>query len=127
MVFFFVGLIIKCLLVIFFFVDYSCKIFEDDVQCLKEMKEVVIDKSYCGYFNFKIRRSFLFNICLVYKLILVKQMFELCIYDVCLYFNDVKKRMEVVCCVVEGFEIICEVSGFDIQWRLFVFCCKILV
>lgn len=36
------------------------------------MKEVVIDKSYCGYFNLKIRRSFLFNICLVYKLILVK-------------------------------------------------------
>lgn len=112
---------------IFFSVDYSCKTFEDDVQCSKEMKEVATDKSHCGYLNPKTRRSSPFNICLAYKPTLAKQMFESCIYDVCSYFDDVKKRTEAACRAAEGLETICEASGFDIQWRSSAFCRKISV
>nr|XP_034323367.1 zonadhesin isoform X3 [Crassostrea gigas] len=99
-----------------------CKTFEDDVQCSKEMKEVATDKSHCGYLNPKTRRSSPFNICLAYKPTLAKQMFESCIYDVCSYFDDVKKRTEAACRAAEGLETICEASGFDIQWRSSAFC-----
>lgn len=112
---------------IFFSVDYSCKTFEDDVQCSKEMKEVATDKSHCGYLNPKTRRSSPFNICLAYKPTLAKQMFESCIFDVCSYFDDVKKRTEAACRAAEGLETICEASGFDVQWRSSAFCRKISV
>lgn len=122
-----VNLTIKCSSANFFSVNYSCKTFEDDVQCSKEMKEVATDKSHCGYLNPKTRRSSPFNICLAYKPTLAKQMFESCIYDVCSYFDDVKKRTEAACRAAEGLETICEASGFDIQWRSSAFCRKISV
>ncbi|XP_078313062.1 zonadhesin-like isoform X2 [Crassostrea virginica] len=99
-----------------------CKTFEDDVQCSEKMKIVATNKNHCGYLNPKTRRSSPFNICLASKPTLAKQMFESCIYDVCSYFDDVKKRTEAACRAAEGLEAICETSGFDVQWRSSSFC-----
>lgn len=107
------------------YLGFSCKTFEDDVQCSEKMKIVATNKNHCGYLNPKTRRSSPFNICLASKPTLAKQMFESCIYDVCSYFDDVKKRTEAACRAAEGLEAICETSGFDVQWRSSSFCRKI--
>ncbi|XP_048735098.2 IgGFc-binding protein-like [Ostrea edulis] len=100
----------------------KCKTFEDDVQCSSEMLAVATDKNHCGYLNPKTRRSSPFNICLAYKPTLAFQMYESCIYDVCSYFDDVKKRSEASCRAAEGLEAVCETSGFMVQWRSSAFC-----
>lgn len=94
------------------------------MQCSSEMLAVATDKNHCGYLNPKTRRSSPFNICLAYKPTLAFQMYESCIYDVCSYFDDVKKRSEASCRAAEGLEAVCETSGFMMQWRSSAFCRK---